>query len=119
LPPAPPQRESMRQPACRTTRKQEYAMNDLERFISDLSRLLLRIGESFVAGLEAVEIALRDQLTIMGVSPPVQTVLLVLAAVALILITVRLFGGLIRFAIVVVLILLALNLLLPAFLHTQ
>lgn len=94
-------------------------MDQLERFISDLIHLLLRMGESFLRGLEAVEIALRDELTIMGVSPPIQTVLLVLSAIALILITVRLFGGLIRFVIVVIVVLLALNLLLPAMLHAQ
>jgi hypothetical protein len=92
-------------------------LDELARFISDLIHLLVRIGASLVAGLEAVELSLRDQLTIMGVSPPVQTVVLVLTAVVLILLAVRLFGGLIRFAVVVILVLLALNLLLPVMLH--
>jgi hypothetical protein len=104
---------------CRRLEGQENVMDQLERFISDLIHLLLRMGESFLRGLEAIEIALRDELTIMGVSPPIQTVLLVLSAIALILITVRLFGGLIRFVIVVIVVLLALNLLLPAMLHAQ
>jgi hypothetical protein len=86
-------------------------------FISDLIHLLIRIGASLAAGLEAVEISLRDQLTIMGVSPPVQTVILVLTAVVLILLAVRLFGGLIRFAVIVILLLLALDLILPAVMH--
>jgi hypothetical protein len=92
-------------------------MDDLARVVGDIIRLLLRAGESFVSGLEAVEISFRDQMTIMGVSPPVQTVLMVLAAIALILLSVRLFGGLIRFAVILILALLAINLLLPSMLH--
>jgi hypothetical protein len=92
-------------------------MNDLSRLVGDITRLLLRAGEAFVSWLEAVEISFRDQMTIMGVSPPVQTVLMVLAAIALIVLSVRLFGGLIRFAVILILALLAINLLLPSILH--
>ena len=91
-------------------------MSDLTRVVGDIVRLLLKAGGSFVSGLEAVEISLRDELTVIGVSPPVQTVLMVLAAIGLITISVQLFGGLIRFAVILVLALLAINLILPSLL---
>jgi hypothetical protein len=57
---------------------------------------------------------LREQLTALGLAPQLQTLVLVVIAILLVLGAFRLFGGLIRVAVIIVLLLIAIHALLPA-----
>lgn len=89
-------------------------MGDLTRIVNDIVRLLVRLGGSILAAVQAIEMSLRGQLSAAGVPPTIQTLILVAAAIGLMLLAVRIFGGLLRFFIIVVLILLAMKVLFPA-----
>jgi hypothetical protein len=94
--------------------EQEIEMGDLTRIVNDIVRLLVRLGGSILAAVQAIEMSLRGQLSAAGVPPTIQTLILVAAAIGLMLLAVRIFGGLLRFFIIVVLILLAMKVLFPA-----
>jgi hypothetical protein len=81
--------------------------------ISSLVRLLIQFGDLILAGIVAAEQWLRGQLTVLGVPASIQMVLLVALAVVLVLAALRLFGGLIRVAVVLVLLLIVIHALLP------
>ncbi len=88
----------------------------MERFtqaLDSLLHLLVGFGSAIAAIILAFELWLRGQLTTLGVAPPIQTVLLVAVAVLLIVATLRLFGGLIRLGVVLVLVLIAIQILAP------
>jgi hypothetical protein len=90
--------------------------NDVDAFaraINSLLQLLIQFGDLILAGIVAAELWLRGQLTLLGVPPAIQVVLLVALAVVLILAALRLFGGLIRVAVVLVLLLIVIHALLP------
>jgi hypothetical protein len=87
------------------------------RAISTLLQLLIQIGDLILAGIVAVELWLRAQLSLLGLPPAIQTVLLIALAVVLILAALRLFGGLIRVALVLVLLLIIIHVLLPIIQH--
>ena len=89
-------------------------MGDLTRVVDEIVRLLIRLGGSILEAVQAVETSLRVQLSAMGVPPTIQTIILVGASIGIILLALRVFGGLLRFFVIVVLILLAMKLLLPA-----
>jgi len=89
-------------------------MGDLTRIVDDIVRLLVRLGGSILDMVESIEVSLRLKLGAAGLPPTVQTAILVLAAIGMILLAVRILGGLLRFFVILVLILLALKLLLPA-----
>jgi hypothetical protein len=81
--------------------------------VNSLLQLILWLGNLIVAGIMAIESWLRAQLSQLGVSQPVQTVILLAVAVVLIVAALRLFGGLIRVAVVLVLILIAIHIVMP------
>jgi hypothetical protein len=81
--------------------------------LQTLLNLLVQLGDLVMAGIVACELWLRGELTLLHVPRPIQTVLMVALAVLLIVAALRLFGGLIRVAVVVVLLLIALHVLLP------
>jgi hypothetical protein len=85
--------------------------------INSLLQLLIRLGDVIVDAIVALEIWMRDQLQLMGVTGPAQTVVMVALAVVLIVAAFRLFGGLIRVAAVLVLLLVALHIVLPVLQH--
>jgi hypothetical protein len=85
--------------------------------INSLLQLLIQLGNVIVGWIVILETWLRTQLAQYGVDPRLQTVILLAFAVVLILGSLRLFGGLIRVAVVLVLILIALHVLVPVFQH--
>jgi hypothetical protein len=92
-------------------------MDGFTNAINSVLQLLLQIGNLIVAGLVAVELWLRGQLATLGLPPAVQTVIMLALAAVLILGALRLFGGLIRAIVLLVLILIAIHILLPVLPH--
>ena len=92
-------------------------MNSASNFVRSLLDLLISLGNIVVAALITVEVWLRAQLAQFGLPPPIQTAILVAVAVLLIIGALRLFGGLIRVAVVLVLILIAIHIALPVLQH--
>lgn len=89
-------------------------MDSFKRTIDSILTLLLQIGDLIVAGIVAIELWLRGQLGQFGLPPGVQTTILVALAALLVLASLRLFGGLIRIALILVLLLIALHVVMPA-----
>jgi hypothetical protein len=85
--------------------------------VNSLLQLLIQLGELAVSGLKAIELWVRGQLTTLGVPAELQTVLMLALAALLILAVVRMFGGLIRIMVVLVLLLVAARVLLPVLPH--
>ncbi len=81
--------------------------------LQTLLNLLIQFGNLVMAGIVACELWLRAELTLLHVPRPIQTVLMVALALLLIVAALRLFGGLIRVAVIVVLVLIAIHVLLP------
>jgi hypothetical protein len=81
--------------------------------LDTLLQLLIRIGNLIVAGIVAIELWLRAGLRQFGLPPAMQTAILVVLAVILIVGALRLFGGLIRVAVVIVVLIIAIHILLP------
>jgi hypothetical protein len=96
---------------------QESMMDNFRDVINSLLQLLIRLGDLIVAGIVTVELWLRDQLTQFGVPQNIQTVILLALAAVLIIGSLRLFGGLIRVAVVLVLILVAIHVVMPLVQH--
>lgn len=88
-------------------------MDSFKHVINALLQLLIQLGDVIVGWIVIIENALRGQLMQLGVAPPLQTVILLAFAIVLILGALKLFGGLIRVAVVLVLILIALHVLMP------
>jgi hypothetical protein len=85
--------------------------------VNSLLQLLMQLGELVVSGLKAIELWVRTQLTTVGVPAELQTVIMLALAALLILGVVRVFGGLIRIVVVLVLLLVAARVLLPVLPH--
>jgi hypothetical protein len=81
--------------------------------VNTVLQLLIELGNLVLAGIVAIEVWIRAQLTLLGLPPAVQVILLVAVALVLILTALRLFGGLIRVAVVLVLLLIVTHALLP------
>jgi hypothetical protein len=92
-------------------------MDAFTNAVNSILQLLLRIGNLIVAGLVAVELWVRGQLAAAGMAPSLQTVVMVSVAALLILAALRLFGGLIRAIVILVLILVAIHIVLPVLPH--
>jgi len=92
-------------------------MDDVNRVLNSLLQLVIGLGDLIVGGILAIENWLRTQLATMGLAPQVQTAILVVLAVLLIIAALRLFGGLIRIAIVLILALIAIHILMPVLQH--
>ncbi len=88
-------------------------MDDINRVLNSLLQLVIGLGDLIVSGILAIEALMRGQLATLGLAPPVQTAILVALAVLLILAALRLFGGLVRIAVVLVLALIAVHILMP------
>ncbi len=92
-------------------------MNAFTNVINSLLQLLVHIGKLIINGLVAVELWVREQLATLGLPPAVQTVIMLAFAALLIVGALRLFGGLIRAVVLLVLILIAIHILLPVLPH--
>lgn len=88
-------------------------MDAVNHALQTLLNLLVQIGNLVMAAIVACELWLRGELTLLQVPRPIQTVLMVALALLLIVAALRLFGGLIRIAVIVILLLIALHVLLP------
>jgi hypothetical protein len=81
--------------------------------IDTLLQVFRQLGDAIVGLLTALELWLRGQLQQLGVPHTIQTVILLAVAVVLVLGTLRLFGGLIRVVVVLILLLIAIHIILP------
>jgi hypothetical protein len=88
-------------------------VSDFEHVINTLLQLLVRLGNIIVGAIVTIELWLRGQLTQLGLPRAVQTVILLALAAFLIVGSLRLFGGLIRAAVVLVLLLIAIHIVMP------
>ena len=88
-------------------------MDQVKGVLDSLLDLLIRLGDVIVGVILAIELWLSDKLGAMGIPPLLQTVVLVGFAAMLVLAALRLFGGLIRIAVILVLALIALHVLMP------
>jgi hypothetical protein len=91
----------------------ETIVDALNHALETLLRLVIQVGDLIVAGIVAIELWLKSALAQAGLPPAIQTALLITLAVALIITALRMFGGLIRVAFVVVLLLIGISLLMP------
>ncbi len=92
---------------------QEKMLDTFTSALETLLQLIMKFGDLIVAAIVAVELWLRAQLTVLGVPPAFQTVLLLALAIVLILAALRLFGGLIRVAVILILLLIGIHALMP------
>lgn len=92
-------------------------MDSFTRLVRSLLQLLIQLANIIVTAVLTIELWLRAHLVYFGLPPVVQTVIMVALAALLILGSLRLFGGLIRTIMVLVLILIALHILLPVLPH--
>jgi hypothetical protein len=92
-------------------------MDSFANIVRRLLDLLIALGNIIVAALITIEVWLRAQLTQFGLPPVIQTVILIAVAALLVIGSLRLFGGLIRIAVVLVLILIAIHVALPVLQH--
>jgi hypothetical protein len=91
----------------------ESTVDSFTHVIKSLLQLLIQLGNLIVAGIVIIEVWLRGQLTQFGLPHNIQTVILLVLAAVLIIGALRLFGGLIRLAVVLVLILIAVHIVIP------
>jgi hypothetical protein len=88
-------------------------VENLQAAIASLLQPLKQLGLALAAILTQLELLLRSQLQQLGVPQALQTVLLLAVAVILVLGALRLFGGFIRVAVVLILLLVAIHIVLP------
>ncbi len=88
-------------------------MGDLTKVVSDVLTLLMRLGSAILSAVEAIEASLREQLTANGVPPLIQTLILVVLAFATLLLVLRVLGGLLRWAVIVILVLIVVQMMMP------
>ncbi len=88
-------------------------MADLKDAVDTLLQLIVQFGVAVAGLLSAFELWLRGQLQQMGVPHTLQTVLLIAVAVVLVLGSLRLFGGLIRVVVVLILLAMAIHIFMP------
>jgi hypothetical protein len=88
-------------------------LGNLQDVIDTLLKLLMQFGLAIAALLTELELWLRGELQQLGVPHTVQTLVLVVVAALLVLGSLRLFGGLIRIAVVLILVLIAIHIVMP------
>lgn len=88
-------------------------MGNLQTAINSLLGLLTQFGLAVAAILTELELWLRGELQQLGVPHALQTLILLAVAAALVVGSLQLFGGLIRIAVVLILLLIALHIVMP------
>jgi hypothetical protein len=101
------------QPDGKLASLKETDVANLQNAIDTLLRLLTQFGLVVAAALTELEMWIRSQLQQFGLPHAVQTLLLLAVAAGLLLGALRLFGGVIRIALVVVLLLVAIDIVMP------
>jgi hypothetical protein len=96
-----------------TTFLEETNVGNLQTAIDTLLKLLIQFGVAVAAILTEFELLLRGELQLLGVPHTVQTLILLAVAALLVLGSLRLFGGLIRIAVVLILVLIAIHIVMP------
>jgi hypothetical protein len=102
---------------ARETIFRRTAVDSFKNVVNSLLQLVLELGNLIVAGIVFIELWLRGELTQFGLPQTAQTIILLLLAVVLIVGALRLFGGLIRVAVVLILILIGIHILMPLLQH--
>ena len=88
-------------------------MERANQIIDTLLHIVVQLGRLLMSAILAIEIWIRGELSHAGLPPAVQTALMLAVAALLIIGSLRLFGGLIRIAVVLLLLLVALHIVLP------
>lgn len=88
-------------------------MQHASQIVDTLLHYLVQIGRLLMSAVLALELWIRGELSQAGLPPAVQTVLMLAVAALLIIGALRLFGGLIRVGVVLVLLLIAIHIVLP------
>ena len=88
-------------------------MGNVQDAIDTLLKLLTQFGLAVAAILTQLELWLRDELQHLGVPHTVQTLILLVVAAVLVLGRYSRFGGLIRVAVVLILVLIAIHIVMP------
>ena len=88
-------------------------MDQVNSVLKSLLKLMISLGDIIVGAIVAIELWLRTQLGTLGLAPQLQTAVLVVLAILLIVAALRLFGGLVRIAVILVLALIAVHILMP------
>lgn len=88
-------------------------MQNVKHLVDTLLHLVVRIGHLLVSAIIAIELWIRNELSHAGLPPALQTVLMLAVAGLLILGALRLFGGLVRIAVVLLVVLIAIHIILP------
>ncbi|HQT79619.1 MAG TPA: hypothetical protein PLD10_21465 [Rhodopila sp.] len=88
-------------------------MDSFQQLTNRLLHIVVQLGDLLMAAILAVELWLRGIFARAGLPPMVQTILLVALAALLIVSSWRLFGGLLRIAVVLILLLIGLHILRP------
>jgi hypothetical protein len=92
-------------------------VGNLQTAIDGLLKLIVQFGVAVIAILTGLEVWLRTQLRHLGVPPSAQTLILLAVAALLVLGSWRLFGGIIRVAVLLILVLIAIHIALPGTPH--
>ncbi len=88
-------------------------METVNRVLESLLGLLTLLGGLILQAIVAVETWVRGLLGSLGVPQQIQTAVLIAVAVVLVLAVFRLFGGLMRVAVVIILLLVVIHVLVP------
>lgn len=88
-------------------------MESARQFVDGLLHLVIQIGRLLMTAIIAIELWVRRALSHAGLPASMQTVLMLAFAVLLIVGALRVFGGIIRIAVVLLLVLIAIHIILP------
>ena len=88
-------------------------MERANQIVDTLLHFVIQLGQLLMSAILALEVWIRGELSQAGLPPAVQTVLMLAVAALLIVGSLRLFGGLIRVAVVLLLLLVAIHIVLP------
>jgi hypothetical protein len=88
-------------------------MDQVDRAIAAILAFIVSLFYLVVRIITLVEDWMRAQLSQLGVAQNLQTIILVVVAVAVLLVAIRLLSGILRIALVILIVLIAAHLLLP------
>ncbi len=88
-------------------------MDTVDRILNELVQVLTLIVSAVLYGIAAFDRWLRGELVPLGLAPKLQTAVLIVATILLVLLAARLFGGVLRVLVLVVLVLLAIEFVVP------
>jgi hypothetical protein len=86
---------------------------DLNKILDDLRRVATDLAAATLAGLAVVEVWLRAQLAALGLGPQLQTVIIIVIALALLFPAIRLISGVARLILVALLIVILAQIVVP------